>query len=66
VRAGHPRRVAIDSWPRRPYTGDRFLMAPGAEHDGLDVGSDSAQMLSTYLVEIDEPLAPFVDALPTS
>ena len=42
-------------------TGDGFLMPPGTAHNALDLGPDTGQMLSTYIVEPDEPLASFVD-----
>lgn len=40
-------------------TGDPFLIPPGTPHNALDVGPDTGQMLSTYIVEIDQPLATF-------
>src|SRR3712207_8323975 len=30
-------------------------------HNATDLGPDTGQMLSTYIVEVDEPLATFVD-----
>jgi quercetin dioxygenase-like cupin family protein len=42
--------------------GDGFLMTPRLPHNALDIGPDTGQMLSTYIVEIGEPLATFVDA----
>ena len=44
--------------------GDGFLMAPREPHNALDIGPDTGLMLSTYIVEIGEPLATFVDAPP--
>ena len=41
--------------------GNGFLMPPGTAHNALDLGPDTGQMLSTYIVEPDEPLASFVD-----
>lgn len=40
--------------------GDGFLMAPRTPHNALDVGTETGQMLSTYIVEVDQPLATFV------
>lgn len=44
------------------HTGDPFLMPPGTPHNALDLGPDTGRMLSTYIVEPDQPLATFVDA----
>jgi quercetin dioxygenase-like cupin family protein len=41
--------------------GDPFLMPPGTPHNALDLGPDTGMMLSTYIVEVDKPLATFVD-----
>ena len=41
--------------------GDPFLMPPGTAHNALDLGPETGMMLSTYIVEADEPLATFVD-----
>lgn len=37
--------------------GTGFLIPPGTPHNATDLGPDTGQMLSTYLVEIGEPLA---------
>ncbi len=47
-------------------TGDGFLIAPRTPHNALDVGPDTGHMLSTYIVEVGQPLASFVDAPPDS
>ncbi len=39
--------------------GDPFLMPPRTPHNALDLGPETGQMLSTYIVEPDEPLATF-------
>jgi quercetin dioxygenase-like cupin family protein len=39
--------------------GDGFLIPPRTPHNALDLGPDTGQMLSTYIVESDEPLASF-------
>jgi quercetin dioxygenase-like cupin family protein len=41
------------------HAGDPFLMPPRTPHNALDVGPDTGQMLSTYIVEVEEPLATF-------
>ena len=45
-------------------TGDGFLIPPRTPHNALDVGPDTGHMLSTYIVEVGQPLATFVDAPP--
>ena len=40
--------------------GDPFLMPPGTPHNALDLGPDTGHMLSTYIVDPDQPLATFV------
>ncbi len=39
--------------------GDSFIMSPGEPHNALDVGPETGQMLSTYIVENDQPLSTF-------
>jgi quercetin dioxygenase-like cupin family protein len=41
------------------HAGDPFLMPPRTPHNALDVGPDTGQMLSTYIVEVGESLATF-------
>jgi quercetin dioxygenase-like cupin family protein len=41
------------------HAGDPFLMPPGTPHNALDLGPDTGQMLSTYIVEVEQPLATF-------
>jgi quercetin dioxygenase-like cupin family protein len=41
---------------RTLQAGDGFLMRPGQPHNARDVGPGAGQMLSTYLVEVGEPL----------
>jgi quercetin dioxygenase-like cupin family protein len=43
------------------HTGDPFLMPPNTPHNALDLGPDTGMMLSTYIVEVDVPLATFTD-----
>jgi quercetin dioxygenase-like cupin family protein len=44
------------------HAGDGFLMTPRLPHNALDIGPDTGRMLSTYIVEIGQPLAVYVDA----
>jgi quercetin dioxygenase-like cupin family protein len=37
--------------------GDPFLMPPGQPHNALDLGPETGRMLSTYIVDPDQPLA---------
>ncbi len=41
--------------------GGPFLMPPRTPHNALDDGPGTGQMLSTYIVEIGQPLAEFAD-----
>ena len=41
------------------HAGDPFLMPPRTPHNATDVGSETGQMLSTYIVEVGPPLATF-------
>jgi quercetin dioxygenase-like cupin family protein len=43
------------------HAGDPFLMPPRTPHNALDLGPDVGMMLSTYIVEKDQPLASFVE-----
>jgi quercetin dioxygenase-like cupin family protein len=40
--------------------GDPFLIPPRTPHNALDLGPDTGQMLSTYIVEVGEPIAAFI------
>jgi quercetin dioxygenase-like cupin family protein len=42
------------------HAGDPFLMPPRTPHNALDLGPETGRMLSTYIVEADQPLATFV------
>lgn len=48
------------------HAGDGFLIPPGVPHNALDVGPDTGQMLSTYIVDPARPLATFTAPQPTS
>jgi quercetin dioxygenase-like cupin family protein len=41
------------------HAGDPFLMPPRTPHNALDLGPDTGMMLSTYIVEVGQPLAEF-------
>ena len=41
--------------------GDPFLIPPRTPHNALDLGPETGQMLSTYIVEVDEPIATVID-----
>ena len=41
--------------------GDPFLIPPRTPHNALDLGPGTGQMLSTYIVEVDEPIATVLD-----
>ena len=42
------------------HAGDPFLMPPRTPHNARDIGPGTGQMLSTYIVEEDEPIATLV------
>lgn len=39
--------------------GDGFLIPPRTPHNALDLGPETGQMLSTYIVEVGKPIATF-------
>src|SRR5437764_13852963 len=41
------------------HAGDPFLIPSRTPHNALDVGPDIGHMLSTYIVEVGQPLASF-------
>lgn len=43
------------------HAGDGFLIPPRTPHNALDHGPETGRMLSTYIVEIGQPLATLVD-----
>ena len=48
----------------RLNAGDPFLIPPRTPHNARDLGPETGQMLSTYLVDPAEPLATFIDSHP--
>jgi quercetin dioxygenase-like cupin family protein len=60
-------RMMIEGEPTLTlHAGDGFTISPRHPHNALDVGPDTGRMLSTYIVEIGQPLATFVDAPATA
>jgi quercetin dioxygenase-like cupin family protein len=43
------------------HTGDGFLIPPRVPHNALDLGPETGRMLSTYIVEVGQPLASFTE-----
>ena len=39
------------------HAGEGFLIPPRTPHNATDLGPDTGQMLSTYLVEVGEPIS---------
>ncbi len=61
ILAGTVRMMIQDQPTLTLHAGDGFLITPRLPHNALDVGPDTGQMLSTYIVEVGRPLATFVD-----
>jgi len=43
------------------HAGDGFLIPPRIPHNARDLGPETGRMLSTYIVETNQPVATFVD-----
>ena len=41
------------------HAGEGFLIPPRTPHNATDLGPDTGRMLSTYIVEVGEPIATF-------
>ena len=41
------------------HAGEPFLIPPSTPHNALDLGPGTGMMLSTYIVETDQPIATF-------
>jgi quercetin dioxygenase-like cupin family protein len=53
--------MAVEGRPTRTlHAGDGFLVPPRTPHNARDIGPGTGRMLSTYLVEVGEPLATLV------
>lgn len=54
-------RMEIEDQPTLVlHAGDGFLIPPGVPHNARDLGPGLGQMLSTYVVDPDQPLATVV------
>ena len=42
------------------HAGDPFLIPPGTPHNALDLGPETGRMLSTYIVEVGQPLTTLI------
>jgi quercetin dioxygenase-like cupin family protein len=50
--------MRVEGEPTRTlHAGDGFLITPRTRHNAMDLGPGTGFMLSTYLVEVGEPLA---------
>jgi quercetin dioxygenase-like cupin family protein len=53
-------RMEIEQAPTLTLNaGDPFLIPPRTPHNALDLGPETGQMLSTYIVEVGKPIATF-------
>src|SRR3954470_18872741 len=53
-------RMMIEGEPTLTLqAGDGFLIPPRTPHNAFDVGPETGRMLSTYIVEVGEPIATF-------
>ena len=43
------------------HAGDGFLIPPNTPHNARDVGAGTGRMLSTYIVDPEQPLSSFTD-----
>jgi quercetin dioxygenase-like cupin family protein len=59
ILAGTVQMTIADRPPITLNAGDGFLIPPRTPHNALDLGPETGRMLSTYIVEIGEPLATF-------
>jgi quercetin dioxygenase-like cupin family protein len=49
--------MLVEGQPARTlHAGEGFLIPPGVPHNARDLGPGTGQMLSTYLVEVGQPL----------
>jgi quercetin dioxygenase-like cupin family protein len=60
ILAGRVEMMIRDQPTLHLRAGDGFLIPPRTEHNALDVGPETGMMLSTYVVEVGEPLATLV------
>jgi len=57
--AGHVAMEIRDSATLTLAAGDGFLIPPRTPHNATDLGPGTGVMLSTYIVEVGEPIATF-------
>ena len=57
IAAGSVEMLVDGRPPRTLHAGEGFLIPPGTPHDARDLGPGTGRMLSTYIVEIGQPLA---------
>src|SRR4051794_37412374 len=62
--AGTVRMMIEGRSPLLLPAGTPFLIPPRVPHNALDLGPDTGRMLSTYIVEVDQPLSTFTEAVP--
>ena len=48
------------------HAGGPFLIPPRTPHNALDVGPETGRMLSTYIVEVGQPLSTLFDGPPVA
>ncbi len=65
ILAGNVNMMVADQPTLNLQAGDPFLIPPRTPHNALDIGPETGRMLSTYLVEIGQPLATLVDVPPS-
>lgn len=56
IAAGTVEMLVEGQPPRTLQAGEGFLIPPGVPHNARDLGPGTGQMLSTYLVEVGQPL----------
>ncbi len=61
IAAGTVKMMVEGRSTRTLQVGEGFLIPPRLPHNALDVGSDTGRMLSTYIVEVGQPLVTLVD-----
>ncbi len=55
--AGFTRIALQDQPPRTVKAGESFFVPAGLVHDGKNIGTGSAKVLATYIVEKGKPVA---------
>jgi len=62
--AGTVRMMIEGRSPLMLPAGSPFLIPPRVPHNALDLGPETGRMLSTYIVEVDQPLSTFTEVTP--